>query len=137
MWASTPTNCSVLAHHRRVRCPHRTLKFTDLRYILKSAFLSLPLNVLRGGLDNSCFKAPKSSPEWRSFDDDRGYTLIPNPAKEEDFDQPLTERVFDSYLAGVLNSVAVGIGYGAGYCCAAFLCGVYLAVFINRHNFRV
>ena len=26
MWASTPTICSFLAHHRRVRCPHRALK---------------------------------------------------------------------------------------------------------------
>ena len=25
-WASTPTDCSVFAHHRRARCPHRTKK---------------------------------------------------------------------------------------------------------------
>ncbi len=60
--------------------------------------------------------------------------LIPNPAEKEDFNQPLAEGVFDRYLAGVLNGVAVGIGYSAGDCCTALLCGIDLAVFINRCN---
>ena len=63
--------------------------------------------------------------------------LIPNPAEEEDFDQPLTEGVFDRYLACVGNSVAVGIGYGAGDCCTTFLCPVDISVVVNRCNFRV
>ena len=31
MWASTATNYSFIEPHRRVRCPHRTLKITNLR----------------------------------------------------------------------------------------------------------
>ena len=41
MWASTPTDCSVFAHHRRVRCPHRTLRFTDLEIIFSPLFYPL------------------------------------------------------------------------------------------------
>ena len=63
--------------------------------------------------------------------------LIPNPAEKEDFYQPLAEGVLDRYLAGILNGVAVGIGYSTCYRCTALLCGIDLAVIVNRCNFCI
>ena len=62
---------------------------------------------------------------------------IPNPAKEDYNDQPLTESVFDIDLASVGNGVAIGIGYGNGNIRTAFLCTVNLAVFVNTGNGRI
>lgn len=63
--------------------------------------------------------------------------LIPNPAEEDVDNQNLAERKLDADLTGIFYNVAVGIGYGAGDCCTAFLCSIDLAVLVNRRNFRV
>ena len=49
MWASTPTDCALIitlcsvdfCTHRRVRCPHRTLRFTNLEIFFSPLFYPL------------------------------------------------------------------------------------------------
>ena len=66
-------------------------------------------------------------------------SLIPNPAEEDVDNQNLAERKLDVDLTGIFYNVAVGIGYGAGYCCrtgATLGCG-HLAVLVNGRNLCV
>ena len=77
MWASTPTNCAFIelcrriptftkcdfiSTNRRVRCPHRTLRFTDLEIFFNSLFIPtvssrhLPLQQGEAGQVSADFK---------------------------------------------------------------------------------
>ena len=62
---------------------------------------------------------------------------IPCPAAKNNLDYPLPPGVFNRYLAGILNGVTVGIGYGAGNCRCATLCGIDLTVLVDSCNLGI
>ena len=65
------------------------------------------------------------------------FSLVPNPAEEDNYDYPLPPCVGYVDLTGVRNGIAVFVCDGSGDVGTSSLCAVNLTVLVNSCNGRI